>query len=289
MNTGKRIGEAATLTGLSAHALRQWHRRYNIGPSFNSGGGQRRYSDYDIERIRLIDQLRQQGFSLATLAEWPMASLRQHTERDQRRLVIGWSGRHYSAFAAQIPQADFVLSAALNKRPPGADIWVIECPTLTDDQLDELPATRSALSILWYDYANRRQLTHLEQLGYECHKGTPTTLWLIDRLSELSPGARGFTLEELTALMKIKPSLNCECPNHLAGILHELTLFAQYSLECATSDARDAELHQAIFNHIQTSQRSVLSALQAVVLAEHDPGHLTPVKTTGVTRLEGPP
>ncbi|MEP4547983.1 MAG: MerR family transcriptional regulator, partial [Saccharospirillum sp.] len=81
MNTGKRIGEAATLTGLSAHALRQWHRRYDIGPSFNSGGGQRRYSDQDIERIQRIDRLRQQGFSLATLAEWPMASLRQHTER----------------------------------------------------------------------------------------------------------------------------------------------------------------------------------------------------------------
>lgn len=289
MNTGKRIGEAATLTGLSAHALRQWHRRYDIGPSFNSGGGQRRYSDYDIERIRRIDQLRQQGFSLATLAEWPMASLRQHTERDQRRQVIGWTGRHYSAFAAQIPQADFVPSDALSKRPPGADVWVIECPTLTDDQLDELPAAGNALSILWYDYANRRQLTHLEQLGYECHRGTPTAPWLLGRLGKLSPGVSGFSLEELTTLMAIKPSLNCECPNHLAGILHELTLFAQYSLECATSDDRDAELHQDIFNHIQTSQRSVLSALQAVVLAEHDSSRLTSGKKTGLSRLENSP
>lgn len=268
MNTGKRIGEAATLTGLSAHALRQWHRRYDIGPSFNSGGGQRRYNDQDIERIQRIDLLRQQGFSLATLAEWPMASLRQHTERSQRRLVIGWNGRHYSAVAAQIPQADFVPSANLRKRPPGADVWVVECPTLTDDQLDELPDSREELSIFWYEYANRRQLTHLNRLGYECHKGTPTTRWLLDRLGKLTPGAGGFSLDELSFLMKIKPSLNCECPNHLAGILHELTLFAQYSLECAISEDKDAELHQDIFNHIQTSQRSVLSALQAIVLAE---------------------
>lgn len=268
MNTGKRIGEAATLTGLSAHALRQWHRRYDIGPSFNSDGGQRRYSDQDIERIRRIDLLRQQGFSLATLAEWPMPSLRQHTERDQRRLVIGWTGRLYSTFAAQIPQADFVCSNALTKRPPAADVWVVECPTLTDDQLDELPDSHADLSILWYEYANRRQLTHLDRLGYECHKGKPTTRWLLDRLGKLTPGAEGFSLEELTLLKKIKPALNCECPNHLAGILHELTLFAQYSLECATSDDKDAELHQDIFNHIQHSQRSVLFALQAVVLAE---------------------
>lgn len=268
MNTGKRIGEAATLTGLSAHALRQWHRRYNIGPSFNSGGGQRRYSDQDIERIQRIDRLRQQGFSLATLAEWPMASLRQHTERDQRRLVIGWYGRHYSAFAAQIPQADFVRSATLEKRPPGADLWVIECPTLTDDLLVELPATQETPSILWFDYANRRQLTHLERLGYECYKGSPTTRWFLDRLGKQTPGSGGFSLEELSQLMNIKPSLNCECPNHLAGILHELTQFAQYSLECSISDDKDAELHQNIFKHIQTSQRSVLAALQAVVVAE---------------------
>lgn len=268
MNTGKRIGEAATLTGLSAHALRQWHRRYNIGPSFNSGGGQRRYSDQDIERIQRIDQLRQQGFSLATLAEWPMASLRQQTERDQRRLVIGWSGRHYSAFAAQVPQADFVPSDTLNRRPPGADIWVIECPTLTDDLLEELPDSHGVVSILSYDYANRRQLAQLERLGYECHKGTPTTRWFLDRLGKVTPGSGGFSLEELARLMNIKPELNCECPNHLAGILHELTQFAQYSLECSISEDKDAELHRDIFHHVQTSQRSVLSALHAVVLAE---------------------
>ncbi|MEX2365483.1 MAG: MerR family transcriptional regulator [Pseudohongiellaceae bacterium] len=268
MNTGKRIGEAATLTGLSAHALRQWHRRYDIGPSFNSGGGQRRYSDQDIERIQRIDRLRQQGFSLATLAEWPLASLKQHTERNHRRLVIGWTGRHYSVFAAEIPQADFVPADALGKRPPGCDAWVVECPTLTDDQLDELPDSREAISILFYEYANRRQLTHLEQLGYECHKGKPTTRWFLDRLSKLAPGADGFSLDELTALMNIKPSLNCECPNHLAGILRELTFFAQYSLECAINEDKDAELHQGIFRHVQTSQRAVLSALQSVVLAE---------------------
>jgi DNA-binding transcriptional MerR regulator len=269
MNTGKRIGEAATVTGLSAHALRQWHRRYNIGPSFNSDGGQRRYSDQDIERIRLIDLLRQRGFSLATLAEWPLASLRQHTESDHRRLVVGWHGTHFSAFAAQIPHAEFVQSASLNKRPPGTDVWLIECPTLTDDQLAELPDSQGSLSIVCYEFANRRQLTRLSALGYECHKGSPTTRWLLNRLSELTPTASGFSMEELAKLMNIKPSLDCECPNHLASILHELTHFAQYSLECSISNDTDAELHQDIFNHVQSSQRSVLAALQAVVQAEH--------------------
>jgi DNA-binding transcriptional MerR regulator len=268
MNTGKRIGEAATLTGLSAHALRQWHRRYDIGPSFNSGGGQRRYSDQDIERIQRIDLMRQRGFSLATLAEWPLASLRQHTENDQRRLVVGWRGNHFSAFAAQVPHSEFVKSDSLSKRPPGTDVWVIECPTLTDDQLAELPDSQGSLSIICYEYANRRQLAQLTGLGYECHKGMPTTRWLLNRLAELIPSAAGFSMEELSTLMSIQPSLDCECPNHLAKILHELTHFAQYSLECVINEEKDAELHQDIFNHIQTSQRAVLAALQVVVQAE---------------------
>ena len=58
-----RIGEVAKRTGVSVHLLRQWDRRYQIGPSTTSEGGQRLYQAADIDRIRFILDLKDEGFS----------------------------------------------------------------------------------------------------------------------------------------------------------------------------------------------------------------------------------
>ncbi|MHA7880466.1 MAG: MerR family transcriptional regulator [Saccharospirillum sp.] len=268
MMTGKRIGDVAICTGLSVHALRQWHRRYNIGPTYNSQGGQRRYSDSDVERIELIQKLRQHGYSLPILADWPLAKLRQQAESRHHPLVVGWHGPSFSAMAAQTPQADLLEMTSLDSAPQGMDLGVYECPTITEDLIDALPEHNSPVH-LWYDFANRKQLSKLEDLGVQLHRGRPTAGWLLQTIRRITGATLGYSLEELTQLANMEPELDCECPNHLAGILRELTSFAQYSLECVVNTPEDAELHQSVYESVKDAQRQVLSALQSVLAAEN--------------------
>lgn len=263
MKHGKRIGEIAELTGLTVHALRQWHRRYGIGPTAVSQGGQRRYTEADTERIKLIQTLRHQGFSLATLAEWPVPKLRQNADQGNRRLLIGWYGPSYSRVAAQMPHAEILPSTSLVEWPSGLDLKILEVPTLTEEVVHSLPPGSNAL--LWYDFANRRLLRLLEEKGYETQRGRPEVRWLLERLGT---GAAGFSTEELSRLMDIPTQNDCECPNHLARILKDLTGFAQYSLECSGHNTDQADLHRSLFDSIQSAQQAVLGALLTVAVAD---------------------
>ncbi|GGX42049.1 MerR family transcriptional regulator [Saccharospirillum salsuginis] len=265
MTHGKRIGEVAELAGLSVHALRQWHRRYDIGPTALSDGGQRRYTESDIERIRLIQRLRHQGFSLATLAEWPLARLRQHNDRDNQRHVIAWCGPSFTSMAAQLPHMDLLPVDAPHDLHSGADLWVLEMPTLTDDVVSGLPPAETPEAVLWYEFANRQQLRTLEDLGYETQRGRPHPRWLLNRFEATQAG---FSQQELDMLIEWQPDIDCECPNHLARILRELTGFARYSLECEVATPEEANLHRSVFDDIQSAQRSVLDALQSVLIAD---------------------
>ncbi|MBX2859228.1 MAG: MerR family transcriptional regulator [Cellvibrionaceae bacterium] len=62
------IGAAARLTGINANTLRMWERRYQLGPSKRSSGGQREYSTTDIDHLRLIKKLLDQGLRIGDIA-----------------------------------------------------------------------------------------------------------------------------------------------------------------------------------------------------------------------------
>jgi len=65
----------ANLTGLSPHVLRAWERRYGVVAPHRSDGGQRLYSDRDIERLRLLRQLTGQGHSISRVGGLSLADL----------------------------------------------------------------------------------------------------------------------------------------------------------------------------------------------------------------------
>ncbi|MEO7137256.1 MAG: MerR family transcriptional regulator [Gemmatimonadales bacterium] len=58
----------ALRTGLTPHILRAWERRYQVVAPSRSEGGQRLYSDQDVQRLRLLRRLTDQGHSIARLA-----------------------------------------------------------------------------------------------------------------------------------------------------------------------------------------------------------------------------
>jgi DNA-binding transcriptional MerR regulator/methylmalonyl-CoA mutase cobalamin-binding subunit len=65
----------ALRTGLTAHVLRAWERRYGVVSPTRSSGGQRLYSDLDIERLRRLRRLTDRGHAISRIAGLPLAEL----------------------------------------------------------------------------------------------------------------------------------------------------------------------------------------------------------------------
>jgi DNA-binding transcriptional MerR regulator/methylmalonyl-CoA mutase cobalamin-binding subunit len=65
----------AVRTGLTAHVLRAWERRYGVVSPARTEGGQRLYSDRDIERLRLLRRLTDRGHAIREIASLPIAEL----------------------------------------------------------------------------------------------------------------------------------------------------------------------------------------------------------------------
>ncbi|HEU4954870.1 MAG TPA: cobalamin-dependent protein [Gemmatimonadales bacterium] len=70
----------ATRTGLSPHVLRAWERRYQVVVPTRSDGGQRLYSDLDIERLRKLRRLVEAGHAISRLARLTPEQLDQVNE-----------------------------------------------------------------------------------------------------------------------------------------------------------------------------------------------------------------
>jgi DNA-binding transcriptional MerR regulator/methylmalonyl-CoA mutase cobalamin-binding subunit len=66
---------AAQRSGLTPHVLRAWERRYSVVTPTRSEGGQRLYSDTDVERLRLLRRLTRQGHGIGHLAKLPLDEL----------------------------------------------------------------------------------------------------------------------------------------------------------------------------------------------------------------------
>lgn len=63
-------------TGLNPDVLRAWERRYDAIQPDRSGGGQRLYSDADIERLGLLKRVTAGGHNISQVAPLPVEELR---------------------------------------------------------------------------------------------------------------------------------------------------------------------------------------------------------------------
>jgi DNA-binding transcriptional MerR regulator len=99
MATPLTIADAARASGLSAHTLRYYERAGLLVPVTRNGGGHRRYSDDDLERIRFLTKLRATGMPIREVRRYAellkaghgsererLALLKAHRERVLRQL-----------------------------------------------------------------------------------------------------------------------------------------------------------------------------------------------------------
>jgi DNA-binding transcriptional MerR regulator/methylmalonyl-CoA mutase cobalamin-binding subunit len=77
MQKGSSIRVAAAQTGLTAHVIRAWQKRYHLLDPARSEGGHRLYSAADVQRLTLVAQVTRLGHSISSVAQVPDAELRQ--------------------------------------------------------------------------------------------------------------------------------------------------------------------------------------------------------------------
>ena len=78
------IGVAVQRTGLTADVIRVWERRYGAVRPGRGPGGQRVYTDADIDRLRLLHAATRAGRSIGQVAGLDMAELGRLVEEDAR-------------------------------------------------------------------------------------------------------------------------------------------------------------------------------------------------------------
>ncbi len=70
-----RIGAVSKLTGVSTHQLRIWERRYGTVQPLRSAGGDRLYTEGDIERLKMLKRLNDAGHAIGSIARLSQADL----------------------------------------------------------------------------------------------------------------------------------------------------------------------------------------------------------------------
>jgi MerR family transcriptional regulator, light-induced transcriptional regulator len=156
----------------------------------------------------------------------------------------------------------------------GAEVLVAHLALLGPKPVEVLQRCREICSarliVVIYDWATRRQLTRLAAAGVRLVRGpvhvaslrqTITDLWMLGEVERhdepaalrmpappltrggLSVSARRFDDEQIARLREVRSSVDCECPNHLAGLIGSLVAFERYSEGCESRTPEDAALH----------------------------------------------
>ena len=78
------INVISTACGVMPHTIRMWEKRYQIFTPKRSEGGQRLYSEVDLDKAKLIVSLKEQGHTISSLARNSLQDLRSLLEVNNR-------------------------------------------------------------------------------------------------------------------------------------------------------------------------------------------------------------
>ena len=282
------IGAVAELTQIPAHTLRKWKTRHGIAVPLRSDTGRRIYTHEHVEQLRLIRALVDRGHALSHLASLDIDALRElgslHQEPAAKPSV--------SRLALVGPNACWLLSGSglVVQRHTGdltgwasqslsddVDALVIECDTLPAATMAQLHAMQQSLKlcIVIYRYASRRALAELADLHIVAVRGPATDQDILNHLhsapaehARIPRSAPRFDNAELGRIAALSPGLQCECPNHIAKLLMDITSFEHYSRECEDTDPAERALHEKLGNISAQARALFEDALVAVATAD---------------------
>lgn len=111
MDTLLRIGELATRTGVSTHALRVWENRYRLLAPQRSTNGYRHYTTEDERRVREMVRLRALGVTASDAAARVLAGALGRSRPQDLDVLLGDLLAAFSSYDE--PAAHAVIDAAL--------------------------------------------------------------------------------------------------------------------------------------------------------------------------------
>lgn len=313
-----KIGAVARLTGLSLDTLRAWERRYQVVIPVRTASGNRLYTREDVERLRLIKHLARGGTPIGELAGLDLATLRECGAADRSSelegrarasgiVIVGGTlsalieGRK-TAFPgvdilATYPRVQDLLNAPPPAQPP--DVLVLEMTTVHSDSIYEINALLTEYgarqAVVVYTFAPRDAVRCLNT-DRTCALPGPVNLEQLRRiiagLGGAAPGARAgadpaaeqvraarsYSDADLALIMTLEPKIGCECPHHLARLIHNLNAFETYSAQCEIRGPDDAALHAYLGRTTGRARAYLERALTRVLLAEGQSG-LVPART----------
>ena len=283
-----RIGSVASLTGIAVERLRAWERRYGLSPVHREGRT-RYYSGQQLERLRRIKRLIDQGQPISSLARLTDEQL---AARQTESLAIappmprvGVIGPNLSVLAHQRGEdsqvelaAQWANMAAFNAatRPPKLDAIVAQLPTLTTQSIEEIEKKLShARIVVIYQFAAEKYLRRAAQANVEVFRW-PVTWPEIEQACTAASGQplraagmveRRFSDAELIAIAagSTDPS---HCPKHLVELISQLNAFADYTADCGGADdatAANAALYQQAQREATQARARLEGALEAFV------------------------
>jgi DNA-binding transcriptional MerR regulator/methylmalonyl-CoA mutase cobalamin-binding subunit len=110
------INAVVRRTGLSAHVIRIWEKRYGAVEPERTATNRRLYSDAQVERLMLLHEITQAGQSIGYVAKLPTEQLKQLAAAPLASFPGAAAGRAASPAAASFFEACLAAVKALNAR-----------------------------------------------------------------------------------------------------------------------------------------------------------------------------
>jgi DNA-binding transcriptional MerR regulator len=293
------IGAVTRLTGITTHTLRKWESRYHAIEPIRTDSGRRLYTQAQVDRLLLLRDLVRQGHQISALASMSDESLREllgaGREPDvalelDRAIVVGEGLPTRLIEDAAGREIEFVHSDAQAwlARPEFDEgercALMVELPTIPADAVARLSALRREhfpRVVVVYGFASRKTLRSLMDAGVVCLKNSSASSELLSNLEVTADGislldlidrealpSQRFSAESVARLAAMAPNLQCECPNHIAQLVMDISAFERYSMECEDQNPADRALH-ARLRLISAHARALFE--QAIAeLAEHE-------------------
>ncbi len=198
-------------------------------------------------------------------------------------LKTAWKARSDVRVQASLPSLADTDLAAL----PSVDAVIVDAPVLRNDLPAALrqmrTATRAPVVIVVYGFGTRQILSRLDnanvialaapadpaQIARICQLGLsidPTPPAAFSQRLMHSAAVRRYDDAFLQQLSQMPSKVQCECPNHLADLLNKLNAFEHYSLECESTNVKDAAMHAMMYSasgHCREFLEEVLRLLMA--------------------------
>jgi len=275
MNTEQnyRIGLTTQITGIRPETLRAWERRYEVVKPIRTDAGDRLYTQADIDRLLLIKKLVDNGDAISAVANLNFENLEKRISSCKSALTsTGKNDLNFILFGKTILDKKSLDSMRLNMIDVvqdernikssyhcKIDFIIAEISTVnqgTFKNLNKILKQSKASKLLCaYDFGKESDIASLTSQDIGTTNLPLNHSEITDWCSSNFPSylkststARLLTDQDINNIVAAGSKINCECPRHLADLIHKLTAFEKYSSECEVRNSKDAEIHQELEN-----------------------------------------